>query len=177
MHPHKDMEILTYIVSGELKHQDSMGNTSVISPGRIQYMSAGSGVLHSEFNPSEVNPVHLLQIWIIPNEKGLAPRYEELNFPTNQTLALLASGNEKDGGITIRQDAKLYRGLLKKGEEVELPLLESRKGWLQLIIGTLEVQGKVKAEKGDGIAFEAEDAPKVKVLEDAEFLFFDLPNE
>ena len=173
-HAHRDMEIISYVISGQLQHRDSMGNGRVIKPGDFQYMSAGSGVTHSEFNPSDTEPVHFLQIWIIPAEKGAKPRYQEksiLETRTSDGLTLVASGDGRDDSIAIRQDADLYFGHLGAGKSVE-PKLPKGKTWLHVIKGTLEVAGE-RLQPGDGAAIDGTIA-SIGAQEESEFLLFAL---
>jgi redox-sensitive bicupin YhaK (pirin superfamily) len=176
-HPHKDMEIITYILEGEIAHEDSMGNGSVIVPGDIQYMSAGSGVAHSEFNPSPKNRSHLLQIWILPNARAATPRYGQKHFKKEDRLnqlKLVASGDGRLDSIEIRQDISLYASILEKDKKVELQLNEGRFAWIQLAKGTLKVNG-VELEAGDGLAVSQETALQFETRSEvAEFLTFDL---
>src|SRR4051812_41984869 len=134
-HPHRDMEIITYILDGELQHKDSMGTGSVIKPGDVQQMSAGTGVLHSEFNPSKDKPVHLMQIWIMPNRKGITPKYEQKAFTKEERsnkLRLVASSNGRDGSVLINQDASIYASLLEMGESTDHLVEPSRGVYLQV---------------------------------------------
>jgi len=175
-HPHADMEILTWVLSGELQHKDSMGNGSVIRPGEAQRMSAGTGVTHSEFNPSKSEPVHLLQIWIFPREKGLPPGYEQRAFPEEARrgrLALIGSPDGADGSVTLQQDARVHAALLSPGDTVEHELLPGRGAWVQVTRGTLTLNGE-PLEAGDGAA--VEDVPMLTLSagSDAELLLFDL---
>src|SRR5947209_5638532 len=151
-HPHRDMEIITYVLSGKLEHKDSLGTGSTIMPGDGQRMTAGSGIRHSEFNPSTSDPVHLLQIWIVPEKGGLTPSYEQKSFPENEKsgrLRLIASPNASEGSVKINQDAKLYVSLLKPGHEVEHEFGAGRYGWLQVARGSVEVNGNALSQ-GDG---------------------------
>lgn len=176
MHPHNDMEIITIVLEGELEHKDSMGNGSVIRPGDVQKMSAGSGILHSEFNHSKENPVHLYQIWIRPESKGLEPNYEQKKFERNQKLnklLLIASKNDSDDVIKIYQDAHLYNSIIEQGKEISYELDSSRFAWIQVISGKIELNG-VKLEQSDGAAVEEEGLLRIKADEDSEFLLFDL---
>ncbi len=178
MHPHRDMEIITYIMSGALEHRDSMGNGDVIRPGDVQRMSAGTGVFHSEANPSETEPVHLLQIWILPNRRGIAPSYEQKNFPVEQrlnALRLVASPDGNDGSVTINQDAKVYASLMDTGASVRHSFDAGRGGFLQVALGGIVVNGETLTA-GDSIAIEneAEIAITNPSDERAEFLLFDL---
>ena len=175
-HPHRDMEIITYVLSGKLEHKDSLGTGSVILPGDGQRMTAGSGIRHSEFNPSTTDPVHLLQIWIVPEKGGLPPSYEQESFPEAEKrgkLRLIASREASDGSVKINQDAKLYVALLKPGEEVSHEFATGRYGWLQIARGAVEVNGK-KLNQGDGAAISNEKTLTIKGTEDAEVLLFDL---
>jgi quercetin 2,3-dioxygenase len=176
MHPHRDMEIITYVLDGALEHKDSMGNGSTIRPGDGQRMSAGTGVRHSEGNSSNTEPAHLLQIWILPDRRGHEPGYEQKAFPEAEKrgkLRLIASPDGKDGSVTIHQDARLYASLLKPGEEVKHELGQGRYAWLQVAKGAVELNGK-SLKQGDGVAVTDEDLLIVKGREDAEILLFDL---
>src|SRR5450432_3110461 len=153
-HPHADMEILSYVLEGELGHKDSMGNGSIIRPGDVQRMTAGTGVAHSEFNPSETDPLHLLQIWILPERQGLTPGYEQKRFDDEQKsgrLCLVASQEGRDGSVTINQDAALYTSLLSAGQEVVHKLEGGRQAWLQVARGAVAVNG-INLDQGDGAA-------------------------
>lgn len=175
-HPHRDMEIITYVLEGALEHQDSMGNGSIIRPGDGQRMSAGSGVRHSEANPSETEQVHLLQIWILPDHKGHKPGYEQKAFPAAEKqgkLRLMASPDGQDGSVTIHQDAKLYVSLLKPGEEIAHAIAPDRHAWLQVAKGSVELNGKL-LHQGDGAAVSEEKRLTITGKEDAEVLLFDL---
>lgn len=175
-HPHRDMEIITYILEGKLEHKDSLGTGSVILPGDGQRMTAGSGIRHSEFNPSATEPAHLLQIWITPEKDGLKPSYEQKSFPEAEKqgkLRLIASRDAKDGSVKINQDAQLYVSLLKPGEEVAHELGAGRHGWLQVARGSVELNGQ-KLGQGDGAAISDEKTLNIKGAEDAEVLLFDL---
>ncbi len=179
-HPHRDMEILTYVLEGELEHRDSMGNGSVIRSGEVQRMSAGTGVTHSEHNRSGAEPVHLLQIWILPQQKGLAPSYEQRAFPAGERrgkLRLLAApGSRKDahdGAVTIHQDAALYSALLEPGESVTHRLKPSRHAWLQVARGAVELNGTPLAA-GDGAAVSQEETLEIRASAPSEILLFDL---
>ena len=153
-HGHRDMEIISYVLEGGLAHRDSMGNGSVITPGDVQYMSAGTGVRHSEFNASQTDPVHFYQIWIMPNAEGLEPRYGQKRFDDDAKkgrLRLVASSSEEDGGIAIRQDARVYATSLADGESVTLELAPGRHLWAQVLRGSASVNGSAVSE-GDGVA-------------------------
>ncbi|MGE3920584.1 MAG: pirin family protein [Gammaproteobacteria bacterium] len=177
-HPHRNMEILTYIISGKLKHQDSMGNGSVISPGEIQRMTAGSGVRHSEFNDSKTDPVHLLQIWILPNQHDLTPSYEQKSFDQTQKnqLILIASPEKNDDAVTIHQDVNLYVAYLELKNTIQYSFSENRNGWLQLIKGNVKVNNEI-ISAGDGVAIDNKSQLTVHALTDAEFLLFDFKVE
>ena len=175
-HSHRDMEIITYILSGALEHRDSMGNGSVIRPGDVQRMSAGSGVSHSEFNPSDNEAVHLLQIWILPESRGLAPTYEEKSFSEDERrgrLRLVASKDGREGSVTIQQDACLYATLLDAGASVERTLGANRYAWLQVARGTISLN-EIELQQGDGAALKDESDLKIVAQEPAEILLFDL---
>jgi redox-sensitive bicupin YhaK (pirin superfamily) len=174
-HSHRDMEIVTYVLDGELEHRDSMGTGSVIRPGEVQRMSAGTGVLHSEVNPSREHPVHLLQIWILPERRGIKPEYEQKTFPSeerNGKLRLVASRDGAEGSLKIHQDARLFAGTLRNGDSVEYELKPGRYGWLQVARGSVDLNGK-KLNAGDGAAIEDERALTLRG-QDAEVLLFDL---
>ena len=175
-HPHRDMEIITYILEGKLEHKDSLGTGSVILPGDGQRMTAGSGIRHSEFNPSTKEPAHLLQIWIQPEKTGLAPSYEQKSFPEEEKrgkLRVIASRDAQQGSVKINQDAKLYVSLLEPGEEVSHEFGQGRHGWLQVARGTVELNG-TKLGQGDGAAISEEKKLSIKGSEEAEVLLFDL---
>jgi redox-sensitive bicupin YhaK (pirin superfamily) len=176
-HPHRDMEVLTYILEGALEHRDSMGNGSVIRPGDVQYMSAGSGVLHSEFNPSDREGVHLLQIWLLPDEKGATPRYGQKTFSAEEKrgkLLLVASKSGENGSIAIRQDAKLYSSVLREGESASLSLAKGRHAWIQVARGSVSANG-TRLDPGDGASVSGEEKLEfVGKSGDSEFLVFDL---
>lgn len=176
-HGHHDMEIITYVLSGALEHKDSMGTGSVIKAGDIQYMSAGSGVTHSEFNHSQEDSVHLLQIWLLPAAKGEKPRYGQQQIPREQKLnqlKLLASGNGASGSIQIRQDASLFASILKGSQSLSHRFEQRRFGWFQLIRGSVSIQG-ASLSTGDGAAISGESELKIMGIdEESEFLLFDL---
>lgn len=180
MHGHRDMEIITYILEGALEHRDSMGNGSVIRPGDVQRMSAGTGVLHSEFNPSETETVHLLQIWIQPSVRGVQPSYEEKRFEAADKrgrLRLIASRDGRDGregSVRIHQDANLYAGLFDNGERAELELAPGRRAYVHVARGEVSVNSTA-LRAGDGL--KVQDASRVSVEQgrEAEVLVFDLP--
>ena len=175
-HSHRDMEIITYVLAGALGHKDSMGNGSVIRPGDVQRMSAGTGVTHSEYNGSEEEPVHLLQIWILPERRGIAPGYEEKRFPAEEKrgrLRLIASRDAAEGSVTIHQDARVYASLLDGGQTVRHPLAPGRGAWLHLVSGAATVNGTALVT-GDGAAVENEGALEIRADEPTELLLFDL---
>jgi len=175
-HPHRDMEIITYVLSGKLEHKDSLGTGSVILPGDGQRMSAGRGIRHSEFNPSASEKVHLLQIWILPDKQGYDPGYEQKSFPEAEKrgrLRLIASSAGAHGSVKIHQDAKLYVTLLAPGEEVRHALAEKRHAWVQVAKGEIELNGR-RLEQGDGAAVSDEKELTIKGTKDAEVLLFDL---
>jgi hypothetical protein len=175
-HPHQEMEIITYILEGALAHKDSSGGGGVITPGMVQYMSAGSGVTHSEFNASKTEPVHLLQIWLLPNEKGGAPRYQEREITNVESgeMVLIASPDGRDGSFAIRQNAELYAAKIKEGAELSHAFASGRYGWLQIARGGVELGG-LMMQAGDGARIEAENSVTFKALADSEVLLFDLP--
>ncbi len=176
-HPHQNMEIITWVLSGALEHRDSIGNGSIIVPGDAQRMSAGTGIRHSEFNPSADEQVHLLQIWLLPDRSGLMPEYEQRNFPPAERqsrLRLVVSPDAAEGSITIHQDARMYAGLLAAGETVEHPLIAGRRGWLQVARGEVLANGN-RMSAGDGAAIMDEARLKIEAAAASEVLFFDLP--
>lgn len=175
-HSHRDMEIITYILSGALEHRDSMGNGSVIKPGDVQRMTAGTGVAHSEFNPSDSEQVHLLQIWIMPNARNLAPGYEQKFFSEEErenTLRLIASPSAGNGSVKINQDARVYASIIEPGTKLSHVLEENRYAWLQLARGSVSVND-VELTQGDGATFSHEDTLVISAKDRAEFLLFDL---
>jgi redox-sensitive bicupin YhaK (pirin superfamily) len=166
-HPHKDMEIITYVLSGQLKHKDSMGNEGLINPGEIQKMSAGTGVVHSEFNASTKEEVHLLQIWIMPDAKGLQPAYEQKLLPAIQQNIFFAFP------VTIHQDVKVFRGKLSKGHSLSYELSKERGSWVQMISGSLSINTN-SLEAGDAAIIEKEISLQFTSKSSCEFLLFDL---
>jgi quercetin 2,3-dioxygenase len=175
-HPHRDMEIITYVLEGGLAHQDSMGNGSVIRPGDVQYMSAGTGVTHSEFNASKSEPAHLLQIWMLPEKNGLKPVYGQKNFADSEKrgrLRLVASADGRDGSVAIRQDNELYATVLGAGESVRHELKPDRYAYVQVARGSVKLNGKALQE-GDGAAISEEKTVELTGVKDAEVLLFDL---
>jgi quercetin 2,3-dioxygenase len=176
-HPHRDMEIITYVLEGELGHSDSMGNGSTIKPGEVQRMSAGTGITHSEMNASKTNPVHFMQIWLIPDASGHKPSYEQKAFSVEErtgTLRLVASPDGRDGSVTIHQNATLSIGLLAAGNEVTHTVANDRYAWVQVARGSLELDGKPLSH-GDGAAIRGPGTLRIKGVDNAEVLVFDLP--
>jgi len=175
-HSHSDMEIVTYVLEGALAHSDSMGNRSTIVPGDVQRMTAGTGVTHSEFNPRPQEPVHFLQIWILPDRRGLAPGYEQKAIPEAEergALRLVASRDGRDGSVTIHQDVDLYASRLLPGERVKHAVASGRHAWLQVVTGRIELNGTALGA-GDGAAVSRESALEMVAVEPAHFLLFDL---
>jgi redox-sensitive bicupin YhaK (pirin superfamily) len=175
-HPHKDMEIVTYVLEGALAHKDSMGNGSVIRPGDVQYMSAGTGVAHSEFNASEKETVHLYQIWMFPDKKGYKPVYDQKHFAEAEKsgkLRLVASPDGRDGSVKIRQDNELYATVLGPGEVVKHELRPNRHAYVQVARGSVALNGQ-KLETGDGARISGEQALELRGVDKAEILLFDL---
>jgi redox-sensitive bicupin YhaK (pirin superfamily) len=175
-HGHRDMEIISYVLAGELAHRDSMGNGSVIRPGDVQRMTAGTGVQHSEFNHSQTELVHFFQIWIFPDRRGLAPGYEEKHFDDDAKrgrLKLVASRDGRDGSVTIHQDADLYSALLATGQEATHTTERIRKGWVQVASGMVTVNGEALAA-GDGAAIAYEETVAIRATADSELLLFDM---
>ena len=175
-HPHRDMEIITYVLEGALEHRDSLGTGSVIRPADVQRMSAGTGITHSEFNHSRMEPVHLLQIWILPERKGLKPGYEQKAFGAHDRrgrLRLIATRDGRDGAVTVHQDVALYAALLSDGEKVTHPLQRDRHAWLQVARGTVLFNG-TRLAAGDGAAINEEPSLEIKAAGESEVLLFDL---
>jgi redox-sensitive bicupin YhaK (pirin superfamily) len=175
-HPHRDMEIVTYVLEGGLEHRDSMGNGSVIRPGEVQRMSAGTGVTHSEFNASKTEPVHLLQIWMLPKRKGIKPGYEQKTFSEAEKrgrLRLMASPDGREGSVTIHQDNELYAAVLGAGESARHELKPDRHAWVQVARGRVRLNGQ-ELEAGDGAALSREEVVELTGVEKAEVLLFDL---
>ncbi|MDX2222339.1 MAG: pirin family protein [Rhodospirillaceae bacterium] len=176
-HGHRDMEIITYILEGALEHKDSLGTGSIIRPGEVQRMSAGTGVSHSEFNPQADTDTRLLQIWLLPEKRGIEPSYEQITVPPEARrgkLKLIGARDGRDGAVTIHQDASLYASLLGAGETAELALADRRTAWVQVANGAITVNG-IALKAGDGAAIKHEAALKFAGVEDSEFLVFDLP--
>ena len=173
-HPHREMEIISYVIDGALEHKDSLGNGSVIRPGDVQRMSAGTGVTHSEFNRSPSDELHFLQIWIMPGERGLPPGYEQKSFSSaNGGITLVASPDGRDGSVTVHQDVRIYRGKLAANAQHRRTLATDRHVWLQLVSGDLEVNGR-RLKAGDGAAISGEGELDLSADSDAHFLLFDL---
>jgi hypothetical protein len=175
MHPHRDMEIITYVVDGALRHRDSMGNTAVMRGGDVQRISAGTGIMHSEINDSDREPVHLLQIWIMPDHKNATPAYAEKSFAKVEPghLHLITSKTGREGSIPINQDADLYLAKLKLGESLKHTFAAGRNGWLQVIEGELDANGQ-RLTGGDAAAITKTDALTISAAKPAHFLLFDL---
>lgn len=175
-HPHDNMEIISYVLDGALAHKDSLGTGSVIRPGDVQRMSAGTGIAHSEFNASANDPVHFLQIWVLPEERGLAPSYEQKSFPPEERqgrLRLVGARDGRDGALTIHQDLDLFVATLAKGDAVTHTLRPRRKAWVQVTRGTVSVNGASVAA-GDGAALTDETEVRLAANDNAEVLLFDL---
>jgi len=175
-HPHDNMEIITYVLEGALQHKDSLGTGSIIRPGDAQRMSAGTGIRHSEYNASATDQVHMLQIWIMPNQRNVAPGYEQKVFPAAEKagkLRVIAAPDGRDGAVTIHADTSLYVSVLRRNEKVIHTLAPNRHAWLQVTKGSVELNGK-KLTQGDGAS--ASDEPKLEIqaTADAEVLLFDL---
>lgn len=174
LHDHNDMEILSIVLEGELAHKDSMGTEAIIQANEVQAMSAGTGVHHSEYNPSDTNFVHFLQIWILPDTKGITPRYQQTQLPSiANEWVLIASKNGRDRSLKIQQDAELYGISLKSGKQIEKKLAANRYGWLQVIDGELSLENDTLS-RGDGASFDAGSLVKLKASTPSRILFFDL---
>jgi redox-sensitive bicupin YhaK (pirin superfamily) len=174
-HPHRDMEIITYVLSGSLEHKDSMGNGRVICAGEVQYMAAGTGIQHSEFNPSKDEAVHLLQIWILPDRKGLKPRYADrslANAPRGQ-WNLVASKTGRDGSFAINQDAELHLARLETGNRAGFALKPGRHAWVHVAEGEIQMNGEV-LKSGDAAALSGESRVEIAAAKDSQVLLFDL---
>ncbi len=177
MHGHRDMEIITYVLEGALQHRDSLGSGSVLRPGELQHMTAGTGIRHSEFNPSATEPVHLYQIWLLPERAGLTPRYDQRAFPEAQRqgqLRVVASRDGRDGSLEVHQDVDVFLASLDAGQRVTHTLNPGRHAWLQLLRGAVQLQDR-KLTAGDGAAVSGEPGLTVATLEPAEVMLFDLP--
>lgn len=175
-HAHQNMEILSYIIDGELKHQDSMGHESIIRPGEVQKISAGTGIRHSEFNPSSTKGVHFLQIWILPEEHGIKPSYQQYSLPSpdpNDPILLIGSPEGGDNIVGFHQDVYVFRGVLADGQTASYVIKPGRGVWLQMIKGQMQLNGHL-LKSGDGAAVEQLNAVDLKAQKSAEFLLFDL---
>jgi quercetin 2,3-dioxygenase len=175
-HGHRDMEIITYVLEGALEHKDNIGNGSVIQPGEVQRMSAGTGILHSEFNHSETEAVHLLQIWLLPDQEGLSPSYEQRNFSPRKTpgkLNLVAAKDGREGAVTVHQDVDLYAAVLKAGDRLSHTLKPQRHAWVQVARGAITLNG-LPLDTSDGAAISNETEVVIDATQDAEILLFDL---
>jgi len=179
-HPHRDMEIFSYVLEGALEHKDTLGTGSVIKPGDVQLMSAGSGVAHSEFNHSKSQPVHFLQIWIVPDVRGATPRYQQQHFSDDEKrgkLRLIISPEGQQGSLQVRQDARVYAGLFDGDEHATLTLADNRHAYVHVARGCIELNGQLLRE-GDGVRMRKEQVIELSNGRDAEVLVFDLrPNE
>jgi len=175
-HPHRDMEILSYVVAGTLRHEDSLGTGSIVKPGDFQRVTAGTGVLHSEFNASDREPLHVLHIWVTPQQPRLPPSYERRAFPArdrHDRLALVASRDGRDGSLTIHQDVAIYSALLSPCRKIAYPLAEGRHAWVQVIRGAGQLNG-CHLRCGDGAAMSDESVIEWRAMTDSETLFFDV---
>ncbi|MBD0372608.1 MAG: pirin family protein [Pyrinomonadaceae bacterium] len=175
-HPHRDMEIITYVLEGALEHRDSMGTGSVIRPGEVQRMSAGTGVTHSERNPSVDEPVHLLQIWIMPDKRDYKPSYEQKAYTDEEKrgrLRLIASPDGRDNSVTIHQDARLYSSLIEPGQRIEHKLEPNRHAWVQVARGSVEINGTA-LDQSDGAAISNEELLSITSKVPSEILLFDM---
>jgi quercetin 2,3-dioxygenase len=175
-HPHDNMEIVTYVLEGALEHRDSMGNGEVLCPGEFQRMSAGTGITHSEFNPSPTEPVHLYQIWMFPRQDGIEPSYEQKRFEEverHNRLRLVASPDAADGSLLIHQDARIYLSSLDAGHQMTHELNAGRHAWLQVLRGQVALNGQA-LQTGDGAAVSDETALQIEASDDAEVMLFDL---
>ncbi len=175
-HGHRDMEILTYVLEGALEHKDSLGTGSVILPGEAQVMSAGTGITHSEYNHSQTEPVHFLQIWILPDKQGIKPRYEQKAFPIEEKrgkLRLIAAKDGRDGAVTIHQDVDLYASVLEPGDVVNYHVQPHRYAWLQIAQGIATLNGE-ELRAGDGVQISVEEQLEISTKVGAEILLFDL---
>jgi redox-sensitive bicupin YhaK (pirin superfamily) len=175
-HPHRDMEIITYVVAGSLEHKDSMGNQTIILPGEVQRMSAGTGIMHSEFNHEKKAPTHLFQIWIMPDVNGGNPSYGQKSFEAelnSQKLVLVVSKDERQGSIGIKQDADMYISRLKSGEEISFNVRPGRGVWIQLLKGQITINENI-ISTGDAVYSEDENLLQISSQENSEFILFDL---
>ncbi len=177
MHPHRDMEIITYMLQGELRHEDSLGNGSVIKAGDVQRMTAGTGIVHSEFNASNIEPAHLLQIWLLPERDNIEPGYEEKHFDAAEKQGrwrLIASHDGREGSLKIHQDIALYAAVLTKGEQLSYDMGTARSLYLQVARGSVDLNGETMVA-GDAAKIDMQQAVAVRAIEAAELLLFDLP--
>jgi redox-sensitive bicupin YhaK (pirin superfamily) len=177
MHGHRDMEIITYVLEGALEHRDSLGTGSVLRPCEFQRMSAGTGIRHSEFNPSQTELVHLYQIWLLPNQKGLTPSYEQKSFPEVERqgrLRLVASPDAQDGSLLIHQDARVYLSTLDGDQEIRYDLRPGRHAWLQVLRGSVALNGQALGTS-DGAAISDETRLSIRATKSSEVMLFDLP--
>ena len=175
-HPHHDAEIFSYVIDGELEHKDSMGNGRVIKAGDLQYISAGRGIFHSEFNPSKKSPVHFLQIWIVPQHRGGEPSYEQKSFSEADKqgdLLLVASADGREGSLRIDQDTHIFASKLLRDDEIHLPLEPVRRYWLQVARGEIQM-GEQTLRQGDGVGLRTENRLQIRATEDSELLLLDL---
>lgn len=174
-HSHRDMEIISYVVDGALEHEDSMGTSSIIRPGEVQRMRAGTGVTHSEYNHSATEPLRFLQIWVIPEERGLTPGYEQTFFGDERRgkLRLVASRDGAEGSLQIQQDLAMFASVLEDGQSIAHELPEGRGAWLQIVRGTVSVDG-VELAEGDGASFNGAHTINIKSLGDSELILFDI---
>jgi redox-sensitive bicupin YhaK (pirin superfamily) len=175
-HPHRDMEIITYLLDGAIAHKDSMGTGATVRPGEVQRMTAGTGVTHSEFNPSRTEETHLLQIWITPDKQGLPPSYEQKAFPDVEKrgkLRLVASPDGRDGSVTIHANVQVYSGIFGEGQTAELPIAPGRHAWVHVARGVVRVAGEELGE-GDGLALSDEGLLRIEGIDEGELLVFDL---
>jgi redox-sensitive bicupin YhaK (pirin superfamily) len=175
-HPHQNMEIISYVLEGELEHKDSTGTGSVIRPGDVQYMSAGRGILHSEFNPSNEHEVHFLQIWIVPDKRGIEPVYGQKKFSNKEKLdrlCLIASGDGREGSIKINQDAHVYSTILETDGSMSIPVKKERHLWIQVARGQIKLND-IELSQGDGASVSDETGIEITALDKAEVLVFDL---
>ena len=175
-HSHRDMEILTYVLEGAVEHKDSLGTGSVIRPGEAQIMSAGTGIMHSEYNPSQTDPAHFLQIWILPNQQGIKPRYEQKAFPLEERrgqLRLIAAKDGREGAVTIYQDVDLYTSVLEPGNVVNYHVKPDRYAWLQMAQGVATLNGE-EIRAGDGVQLNGEEQLEITTDIGAQILLFDL---
>ena len=175
-HPHDNMEIVTYVLEGALEHRDSMGNGEVLRPGEFQRMSAGTGITHSEFNPSKDEPVHLYQIWLLPEKDGITPSYEQKRFPEEERhnqLRLVASRDQANGSLLIHTDARVYLGTIDQGQSVTQPIAPGRYAWLQVLRGSVTLNGQ-PLDTSDGAAIANETTLNIEATSNAEVMLFDL---